>query len=33
MYTIRGLVRSYIEIQNRIKALAEKFKINDSGNN
>ena len=27
---IRELVRSYVELQNRLKAMEEKFKINDS---
>ena len=30
---IKDLVRSYVQLQNRLKALEEKFKINDSENN
>ena len=29
----QDLVRSYIELENRLKAMEEKFKINDSENN
>ena len=31
--SFKKLPRSYVELQNRLKAMEEKFKINDSENN